>query len=272
MTPLGVGRYEGSIDRGWWIQRGPNGGYIAAMILQAIMLETADPQRAPRSLTIHYTRPPAEGPVDVEVTTEREGRMVSTLSARMLQNGKLMAVALAAVAKDQPAMSFSDARPPAVRPPDELAAGPTDMPSPSGGPNEIPMRQRYESRWAIGAPPGATSGGAAPADTRGGVPAEVGGWIRLADPTRVDHTVVAALTDAWMPAVFSRMQVPVAVPTVELTVHFREPPAFEPQWSLVRFRSRHAAHGYVEEEGEVWSEDGRLLAQSRQLALLLSMA
>jgi acyl-CoA thioesterase len=259
VTRVADGRYAATIDKGWWIVRGPNGGYIAAMILRAIVAEVGDGRRAPRSLTIHYTRPPEEGPVEIDVTREREGRTVSTLSARMMQGGKLMAVALAAAATDQPALSFSDVQPPSVPPPAEIDA---DMPLP--GRPEIPMRQRYETRWAIGAPPGATE-----PDENATAPAEVGGWIRLEDPEPVDHIVVAALTDAWLPAVFSRMTVPVAVPTVELTVHFREPPPKRIEWCLVRFRSRHAAHGYVEEEGEVWSEDGRLLAQSRQLALFL---
>ena len=41
-------------------------------------------------------------------------------------------------------------------------------------------------------------------------------------------------------------------------------------WFLVVFRSQMAADGFVEEDGEVWSRDGRLLAHSRQLALTLS--
>jgi acyl-CoA thioesterase len=36
----------------------------------------------------------------------------------------------------------------------------------------------------------------------------------------------------------------------------------------VRFESRLAAGGLWEEDGEVWSRDGRLLAQSRQLAMI----
>ena len=123
------------------------------------------------------------------------------------------------------------------------------------------MRDRYEQRWAIGTPPWEA---VAVDDV-----AEVGGWIRLADEHPVDAMVVAALTDAWPPSVFTRMTEHMAVPTVDLTVHFREPPPEEPDWCLVRFRSRHASHGFVEEDGEVWSSDGRLLALSRQLALVL---
>jgi acyl-CoA thioesterase len=60
----------------------------------------------------------------------------------------------------------------------------------------------------------------------------------------------------------------VQVPTVDLTIHFRDEPAPVHDWCLARFVSRHASHGFVEEDGEIWSRDGRLLAQSRQLALM----
>jgi len=40
---------------------------------------------------------------------------------------------------------------------------------------------------------------------------------------------------------------------------------------LVRFASRVARHGFVEEDGELWSRDGKLIAQSRQLALLRTL-
>jgi acyl-CoA thioesterase len=259
-----AGHYRARLDRGWWIHRGPNGGYLAAIVLRAITSEAADAARAPRSLTIHYTRPPAEGALDLEVITERAGRTLSTLTARATQDGKLIALALVALATDQPSTStFSGAVMPSVPPPEQVEAVP-------GGPNEIAMRARYEQRWVIGEPP--------PRDgmsTDAEAPAEVGGWIRLANEggaQNVDHHVVVALTDAWMPAVFTKLARRGAVPTVDLTVHFREPPPMRPEWCLVRFRTRHVSHGYLEEDGDVWSADGRLLAQSRQLGLELPLA
>jgi acyl-CoA thioesterase len=87
----------------------------------------------------------------------------------------------------------------------------------------------------------------------------------------LDQTLLVAVTDAWMPPVFSRLPERTPVPTVDLTVHVRAALApVEADWLLVVFRSRLGAAGFVDEDGEVWSRDGRLLAQSRQLAMLLA--
>ena len=74
-----------------------------------------------------------------------------------------------------------------------------------------------------------------------------------------------------MPPVFGRITEPAAVPTIDLTVHLRNPlPAGSDDWVLVVFRSAVASDGFIEEDGELWSRDGTLLAQSRQLAVVLA--
>ena len=45
--------------------------------------EVGDADRHARSLTIHYLAPAVEGPAQLTVITERSGRMVSYLSARL---------------------------------------------------------------------------------------------------------------------------------------------------------------------------------------------
>jgi len=75
-------------------------------------------------------------------------------------------------------------------------------------------------------------------------------------------------TDAWWPAPFPRVQTPFLAPTLDLTIHFRgRPPQGDHEHVLARFTSSTSSRGYFEEDGELWSEDGTLLAQSRQLAL-----
>ena len=80
---------------------------------------------------------------------------------------------------------------------------------------------------------------------------------------------------AWLPPVFGRLAVPLAAPTIDLTIHFRDPaaalavPPDEPILGV--FRSDYAADGLAESDGELWSPDGVLLAHSRQLMLLLPL-
>ena len=64
-----------------------------------------------------------------------------------------------------------------------------------------------------------------------------------------------------MPPAFLKLGFGIRVPTLELTVHLRGPmPPGEHEWVIGRFSSRLAAGGTVEEDGELWSADGRLLA------------
>ena len=73
-------------------------------------------------------------------------------------------------------------------------------------------------------------------------------------------------TDAFPPTIFNA-DLPVAwTPTVELTAHIRANPA--PGWLRCRFSTRFVSSGFLEEDGEVWDSTGRLVGQSRQLALV----
>lgn len=248
--------FEGRISRAWWVFRGPNGGYLAAMLLRALVEATADRERAPRSLTVHYLDSPREGPVRVTTAVERSGRSLSTVTARMTQADRLVAIALGALSKARPAPAYADAVMPEVPPPELCTA--------AVRPGEVPpIFSRTETRWAIGAQPFT-------ADS----PAHVGGWIRLAEPRPLDALLATAFMDFWLPSMFNRLGSVTGVPTVDLTVHLRAelPPAHarDDDWYLASFRSRLAAEGFAEEDGELWSRDGRLLAQSRQLALVLA--
>jgi acyl-CoA thioesterase len=248
----GEGRYGARIDHGWWIQRGPNGGYLAAIVLRAITAEVADPNRRPRSLTLHYLRPPAEGPCEVAVVVERAGRGLSTVSARLQQGGQDCIIALAALGVDRDGASFDDLPAPDVARPGAAMERPPAI--------VIPMAERYDSRPVIGGMPFEPTSDEA----------LTGGWIRTMDDDRVDAILVAALADAWPPALFTRAAAPVGVPTVDLTIHFRHAPVSDDPWCLVQFRTKVAAEGFIEEDGEVWSADGLLLAQSRQLAVIVA--
>jgi acyl-CoA thioesterase len=253
---LGGGRFGAEMSEHWWVERGPNGGYVAAVVLRAIQAAAAL-ERAPRSLTVQFPRAPVAGPVEIAVKTEREGGTVTFLSARMEQQGKLQATALAVLADDLDAAGFAELQMPKVDPPAELYS-----PDPAQVAGMPTMFQNYSVRPAVGDE--AFSGGAPYS----------GLWIRAREPRLLDAPLAAAILDAWFPAPFIKLDGPVPAPTIDYTVHFRaplpEPGAAAEDPYLATFRSGLARGGFFEEDGELWGQDGSLLAQSRQLALLLS--
>jgi len=221
---LGDGAWRATCEPAWNTQLGPNGGYLAAIILRAMTAELGDPAREARSLTCHYLRPPGAGELRLDVTVERSGRSLSTIS----------------VPPSMPAPAEVERLPPVAI---------------------VPITEQFEMRPTIGAPLYA----GAPESTSGG-------WLRFADPQPLDAPALAMFADAWWPSPLPRLTRPVVAPTIDLTVHFRAPAAAaaiveEPV--LAAFRSSTAAEGFFEEDGELWSADGVLLAHSRQLALLV---
>jgi acyl-CoA thioesterase len=232
----------------WFVARGPNGGYLAAVAARAAEAATGRPLR---SLTLHFVAAPAVGPLDVRATVEREGRSYSAVSIRIEQDGAPMTLALAtlgALPDDGPVW---DAAPmPAATPLAETEPIPADQA------NFPAFMRNYDMRWALG--------------QDGDVPGS-GGWIRTREPRAVDAPLLAAMTDAWAPAAFVALGRFVAAPTLDLTVHIRRPlpPAglAPDDHLLARFTSRLSVAGVWEEDGAIWTPSGELLAQSRQLAL-----
>lgn len=260
-----VGRVDDHVfraraDTAWWVARGPNGGYLAAILTRALTEAVDDASRAPRSLTVHFAAPPEEGEVTITTAIERQGRALTSCSARMTQGDRLLAVAMAAFSSPRPGPEFCDLEMPPVAPPDSIASAAAMASAP-------PIAQRWETRWAIGRRPWT--------DEPLAHEALAGGWIRLEEPQVFDAPVIAAVTDAWVPPLFSRSDEPMVVPTIDLTVHFRRalPHAgVAPEdFLLAVFRTNAAAEGFLEEDGEVWAADGTLLAQSRQLATFLPL-
>ena len=76
---IAPGRFGIRLSDRWWIGRGPNGGYVAALMLQAMgdavgaEKDLAD-SLPPRSLSVHFLSPPAVGDGEIEVTFDDPGQ------------------------------------------------------------------------------------------------------------------------------------------------------------------------------------------------------
>lgn len=246
---IGGRRFGAVIKEAWSGPPGPNGGYVAALILRAIRAAVGDPGREPRSLTVHYLRPPREGEVEIEVEIERAGRRATTCTAWMRQGGRTTCAALCALSVDFEAAAEWSTPPPAAPDPETLAPVDTGLPP--------RIFDQLEMRMVFGDLP--FSGGEGLA----------GGWVRTRVPSPPEPELIAMYADAWWPAPFPRLEGPVLAPTLDLTIHFRGPlPSGDRAQVLARFTASTSTRGFFEEDGALWSADGVLLAQSRQLALI----
>jgi acyl-CoA thioesterase len=248
LARTGERRSRAQVTARWSNGDGPgiNGGLFAALAARAVADETGLP---PRSLTIHYLAAPAVGEVELAVSIPRQGRTTAFARLEVSQDGRHVAQAMAVcTAWRDDAPAFADAPRP------DVPALEDCTPVDPGHPRVPPLLSNYEMRVAIDP------------ERR---PVALGGWIRTREPRPVDHVALAAMTDAFIPPAFFRPAERVLVPTLELTIHFRgEPPAGEHPWIQGFFTSRTAAGGVVEEDGELWSADGVLLVQSRQLSVM----
>ncbi len=274
VVEIGTLRYEGVVSPDWWVVAGPNGGYLAAIVTRALQAAFATATRRMRSLSLHYLRPAVAGPIIVEIEVVKAGKLVTTVQFFARQDSKLVMTGLSTFGVVLDAPSFSDAVAPLAPPPVMVSGA-------EPGIETIPMGAQYDVIPCLGSVGSTQTGpnnhpeqGASSEANRGSsdapscLPAVTGGWIRLADPAPIDECVLAAYCDSWWPPVFHRINEPLAVPTVELTLYFQASPTNPHGWVLGQFQSTAAREGYIVETGELWDESGALLATVHQLAVL----
>lgn len=254
VSPTADGSWETHIRPDWNIGVNPNGGYAAAALLGQMLDSVQQPM--PISVTTHYLRPALPDAVgQLEIDILREGRTTSTVSGRLVQEGKERLRTIG---------SFGDVSDASAAAP-SLGIAEVDLPPPDECPSRGDLDQGIDlpimSRVDVRIDPAHAVPGAADEPI-------VAGWIRLADGRPPDVRCLPLFCDAFPPSVYSLLGRVGWVPTLELTVHVRRPPA--DGWVRARFETRDLAHGLMVEDGVLWDQTGAVVAQSRQLALLRS--
>ena len=254
VEPLGDGRYGADVGDEWNGPIAPNGGILAALCVRAAAAELGEPAPPPRMIAANFLEAAPVGPAEVAVEILRRGKRVAAADSRLRQNGKLICQASVVFSASREQDVELRAPAPTVPPPQEVAPIPGSILV--GLP---PVFHRLEVRPLFGQPPGA----------RGEGEPLAGGWVSMRDDEApLDVPRICALTDLWWPAIFGRMRDLVPVPTLQLAVHVRSVDVEARPPVLARFEARNVIEGHVEELGQLWSRDGTLLAESRQLALL----
>lgn len=253
VTRTADGSYQTIIPDGYGAGASvPNGGLLLSIAARAM----AQAAQRPSVLTVtgHFMRRTQPGTAAIDVDILRSGRMVMT-RARLSQNGDLAVHATGAFADRSalPGRTWVGLSPPELPDPDACLSADDLKDDPSAATH--PVFQRLEHRIPrdqLHFAPGTSS-----------PRAEIAGWYRplVGQP---DEPAVPFLMDALYPPVFAMGLLSFA-PTIEFTVQVRRAPG--EGWLRYRFGTRAIAGGVMEEDGELWTADGHLVALSRQTAL-----
>ncbi|BAJ27225.1 MULTISPECIES: thioesterase family protein [Kitasatospora] len=254
--PEEAGRYDGELGDGWQIGGGVNGGLLLAFAARALALEAGPGHPHPLTVSGTYISASRPGPATVRTEIVRRGRSLATGSAVLSQGGteRLRVTAAFTDLAGLDGEVATTALPPALPAPEQCVGvehAPRELLS------QAALLERLDLRldpatigWALGRP------------SKEG---RIQGWFRLADGRPADPLSLLLTADALPPVTFDLGR-PGWAPTIELTVHLRALPA--DGWLRVSHATRNVAGGYFEEDCEIWDENGRLVAQSRQLAMV----
>ncbi|AXA24366.1 acyl-CoA thioesterase [Pseudomonas putida] len=242
-----------SIPPDWAQGRASFGGLMAALVYEAMCQKISD-ERPVRSLAISFVGPAApDVPIRFEAEVLREGKAVSTLLGRAIQDGQVVTLVQGNFGAGRPSVVEVQAEPaPSFKALEDSAP---ELPYIKGVMPEF-MR-KVALRWAIGGLP-----------FSGNASRQMGGWVRLRDlpeaPLEVSHLL--ALVDAWPPSLMPFLKQPAAGSTLTWTIEFVQPlPELSTHdWYQYCVETEHARDGYGHAAARLWSADGRLLALSRQ--------
>lgn len=246
--------FDAHISDQYNIAENPNGGYMVAVATSAV--KQISPHADPVSINTHFLRPgTADAHASVRTQLVRSGRSVTTIRATLSQAGKDRIEVLATFGD----LSRSTDHEPiyTIEPPELPPIEDCFLRSGVEQGLDLPILNRVE----IKLPEQFSLAGQADRPL-------VQGWIRFSDGREPDTHAMTLFADAFPPPIFTTLGNIGWVPTVELTVHVRRKP--KPGWMKGQFWTTDLTDGRFVEDGLLWDSSGALVAQSRQLAMLLT--
>lgn len=256
-TPAADGSVE--LAERWNVGRNQNGGVLLATVARALAEVAGQPD--PFAVTGHYLAAATNGPASVRAAVVKPGRTYATATGELWQDDRerVRVVGSFGDLTSRPDAVGVTAAPPALPPREECtdlfellmtAVGERSL---TRSLRNFEIRVDPEGGWGPGATPSRPS---------------LRGWVRFRDEDTVTPMMLLALADGFPPTILGHTEIG-WLPTVELTVHvFGAPPVDEP-WLQAELHTRAIVGGLLDEDGELWSADGRLVARFRQLAMLI---
>lgn len=241
------------VPSSWGQGRAGFGGLAAALVFEAMQAKVPS-DRPVRSLAITFVGPLAtDTSVSFEAEVLREGKAVSQVLGRAVQNGQVVTLVQGSFGASRVSAVRVEAEPAPELPPVEECQ---ELPYIRGATPEF--TQHLSMRWGIGGLP-----------FSGNTSREMGGWVRQRgevdrEPVTVSHLL--ALVDAWPPAVLPHLNSFAPGSSLTWTIEFVQPlPLLDThEWCRYRAIIEHAQDGYGHCAAALWTGGGELVALSRQ--------
>jgi acyl-CoA thioesterase len=250
LQALPDGSLAGHTSERYWNLVNPYGGVTAATILNSVLTQ---PGRIgdPLVLTVNFAGAMQPGPFEISTRLARANRSTQYWTMQLTQPGdaQVLVSAMAVVAKRRKTWALAEAAPPAALEPEAVASLP-DLPGRS-------WSSLYEMRYA-----------------RGRILQENDDsvshtWVRDVPRRALDYASLTSICDIFVPRLFLRRATLVGVATVSMNVYFHVDAAGLAQQGdkhvMCVARANVFTQGFCDQEGQVWSREGRLLATTQQV-------
>lgn len=242
------GFFKGNISDNWSIIGNPNGGYLMALLANAIIKDSH--KRSFIILTVNFLSLCVPGKVDLFTEHLASSRQFDRWQARLSQKGEKKVIAMGTIKDygDDQGEKIYEKSAPNILPPGECVA--------------IPKNQNYTFFDRIDVRLDPNCAGYLKGDLAKRSVLE--GWVRFRDNRPFDELSTLLIIDSFPPPIFASQGPVVWVPTLELSLNMRNTP--KTHWLKCVFRSNFLNNGIVEGDGEIWDEDGELIAISRHIS------
>lgn len=244
LEALGDGRYAGRTHEAYRNMVGPYGGITAAVLLESL-LQRPERLGEPVALTVNFAGPVADGDYEIETQEIRTNRSTQHWFARLVQGPErtVATTATAVFGIRRETWSLTEALAPQLPAREEM--------KPSAATLVAPWSARYARH---------TVEDLAAAQARS--------WLADDPPRALDFASLASLCDAFRPWIFTRRRQRTAIGTVSLNIYFHvgsdELAALGAAPVKGVARTNVIARGFFDQEGQLWSEAGTLLATTQQ--------
>ena len=245
--------WQGRTSEDYWAFVGPFGGCTAATILRALI---DHPQRSgdPLSLTVNFCAPIAEGAFDLDVRLVKANRSSQHWCVELSQGGgEVATLATAVFAERRPSWSHQQPPYPGATPFEQT------LPYPKVA---APWVKQYDFRFVEGEPKVGVATAVPEAYSKL--------WISDRVPRKIDALSLMAMSDAFFARIFHAKRELVPFGTVSITTYFHadaDDLAAEDITRVLAVADAKIFHkSYGDQNGELGSPSGRLLATTTQIA------